>query len=220
MVVRCPYCGSTKVIKNGWYKYNDKRVQKYLCKECGKTFILDTKHRTYTVEFKKKVIDEVRRGLSIYEVSRKYGVPQPSVSNWCKKYGVKSHYSFPGASSPSLLHIKNYRVSRRSYVPDALDGISYVKHPLYDIVLMQIVELEKYFEMLTVPFQKWFRIDPAQHLNKRFDYIGKYYYKYLSIIDFLRREADESYHILRERYELLNKILSKMIKITNVKRGE
>jgi transposase-like protein len=38
----CPYCGNGEEVKNGFYKYENKEEQRYLCKNCGKLFLEKT----------------------------------------------------------------------------------------------------------------------------------------------------------------------------------
>jgi len=45
----------------------------------------------YSVAFKMSVVNEIENGLiSIAAASRLYGVPQPSVSEWVKRYGINA----------------------------------------------------------------------------------------------------------------------------------
>jgi len=39
-VIACPVCGSESVWKDGWRKIEEKRVQRYLCRDCGYKFTL------------------------------------------------------------------------------------------------------------------------------------------------------------------------------------
>jgi len=36
--IRCPYCRSKDVVKNGFYRYKSNAEQRYRCKSCGKSF--------------------------------------------------------------------------------------------------------------------------------------------------------------------------------------
>ena len=39
--IKCPYCGSYNIMKNGTRKNKNGIKQRYMCKDCNRTFVLD-----------------------------------------------------------------------------------------------------------------------------------------------------------------------------------
>ncbi|MEF8847727.1 MAG: DDE-type integrase/transposase/recombinase [Candidatus Thermoplasmatota archaeon] len=52
----CPNCGNEEVVKNGFYKYSDKREQRFLCKKCGRVFQKDSTSPFLMMRHSKQVI--------------------------------------------------------------------------------------------------------------------------------------------------------------------
>jgi len=106
---RCPYCGSPKAVKNGRRKTKHGFRQRFLCRECGRTFIID--------EAFKKIIGDPRivslsldlyfKGLSLRKVEdhlkQFYGVKVTHVTiyNWIKRY-VKLINTYVEKLEPNL----------------------------------------------------------------------------------------------------------------------
>ena len=86
-VVRCPYCGRKKVVKNGFTSRSlvfkkigrtDVKVQRYKCKECGKSFQTDL---TALVDKNSNFTNELKEG-SMHFISDYLG----SLNNVCKTF--------------------------------------------------------------------------------------------------------------------------------------
>ena len=74
ILVKCPYCGSTEVVRSG---FTEQGRQRYRCdnKKCErKTFILDYKNKGYLPEIKKRIIDMTLNGSGIRDITRVLGV--------------------------------------------------------------------------------------------------------------------------------------------------
>lgn len=88
-MITCPFCKSLKIVKNGWYKNNFQRVQKYYCNHCRK----DTTEITEIVtkyEHKPELNDEIielhRQGISQREIASRLDCSRTTVQRKIKKY--------------------------------------------------------------------------------------------------------------------------------------
>lgn len=69
----CPHCKSLKTVKMGCYHTkSDEGRQRYKCKNCGGTFVLNPiKPRSYPEEFKEIVVRAVvKEGVGVRQASR------------------------------------------------------------------------------------------------------------------------------------------------------
>jgi len=85
----CPHCRSINVVKAGsYYTKSGERRQRYKCKSCGKTFVLNPiKPRNYPKEFKEMVIRAViKEGVGIRKASRIFKVSQSTIIAWIKEF--------------------------------------------------------------------------------------------------------------------------------------
>jgi transposase-like protein len=83
--VKCPYCGSKEVSKNG---FSLSGKQRYRCynEQCKKSsFILDYTNKGYLPEIKKKVINMSLNGSGIRDISRVLSISTWLVMNEIKK---------------------------------------------------------------------------------------------------------------------------------------
>jgi len=76
----------------GYYftKRSEKR-QRYRCKECGRTFVLNPiKPRNYPEEFKEMVVRVVvKEGVGIRQASRIFGLSPKTVIAWVRDFSKK-----------------------------------------------------------------------------------------------------------------------------------
>ena len=72
----CVYCGGD-VGKNGRDR-NGK--QRYLCRECSRTFVKDYTYRASDPRVKEDIVLSVVRGVGIRETARMHGVSKDTVS--------------------------------------------------------------------------------------------------------------------------------------------
>jgi transposase-like protein len=81
--MKCPVCGCTgKQSKKG---FNRSGTQRYICKECGVTYTLDSKRHEYPEEIKEKAIKAYYSGATGRGVGRMFGMSKANVYNWIKK---------------------------------------------------------------------------------------------------------------------------------------
>ena len=78
---QCHKCGSTNIVKNG---SNRNGNQKYKCKGCGITRVLEYKP-IYTQERKEEIIRAYQERSSLRGLSRTFGVARDTVTKWLKK---------------------------------------------------------------------------------------------------------------------------------------
>ena len=82
--MKCKKCNDEKnQIKAGKTKAG---TQKYKCKICGKYYVLESKNRSYSEEFKKKAIKLYMEGNSSRAVSRILGIGKNMCLYWIRKY--------------------------------------------------------------------------------------------------------------------------------------
>ena len=87
MCRNCIYCKCKKcVIKKGKTKAGS---QRYICKNCGKTFILKSKGRNYDEEFKKEAMRLYFEGNSSRAVARLLKIGINTCIRWIKAYANK-----------------------------------------------------------------------------------------------------------------------------------
>ena len=55
------------------------------CKECGKVYTIDPKHRAYPEEVRKQAMKTYFSGVSGRGVGKIYGMNKSNVMNWIKK---------------------------------------------------------------------------------------------------------------------------------------
>ncbi|MEK6912671.1 MAG: PD-(D/E)XK nuclease family protein [Nanoarchaeota archaeon] len=94
-LIRCPFCNSTKVKKQGKRKSKLQITQKYLCKKCDKYFSDNEKrilNKTYPAKIILQSISLYNLGHSQQKVSKliaqryKIIVPQRTISEWLNTY--------------------------------------------------------------------------------------------------------------------------------------
>ena len=49
----------------------------------------------YDVEFKKELVNEYIKGISLNDIYQTYGVAKSTVAGWVKKYSEECHYTRP-----------------------------------------------------------------------------------------------------------------------------
>ena len=82
--LKCKYCGSNRVNKFG--KQNNK--QRYICRNCKKTFIMDKdKRKKYSEEFKMEVIKWYLENNGIRSIERRMKVTDTTILRWIKDFG-------------------------------------------------------------------------------------------------------------------------------------
>lgn len=94
--MKCPYCKSSKVLKQGFRKTSVGKKQKFQCEKCKKWFI--KKDGFERMRHNKKIIAKAIHlhsdGLSLFQVQNhlwQYDdvkVTRKTISDWDKKYSV------------------------------------------------------------------------------------------------------------------------------------
>ena len=85
--MRCAYCKSERVVKNG--KSNQGK-QRYLCKECKRIFVENPDRRHYPQELKKIAINLYTDGVEIAVIARSLEVPYETIRSWIRTAGEEA----------------------------------------------------------------------------------------------------------------------------------
>lgn len=88
--MNCPYCGSPKTKKNGWYQNQQQRVQKYFCRGCNSDYTeqessLSSKQE-HRPDLNDPVVDLHLKGLSQRAIADKLGCSRLTIIRKLKKY--------------------------------------------------------------------------------------------------------------------------------------
>jgi transposase-like protein len=78
---KCHCCNSTNIVKAG---RNRNGNQKYRCKNCGTTRVLEYKP-PYSQEKKEEILRAYQERSSLRGLTRTFGVARATVSKWLKK---------------------------------------------------------------------------------------------------------------------------------------
>lgn len=97
--IKCGYCESERVVKNGKGQTNTQIIQRYLCNACGKRF----NERSGTpmarlrtpVSVMSMAINMITEGLGLRATGRVLGKSGGSIINWEKPYQLKSQNDRP-----------------------------------------------------------------------------------------------------------------------------
>ena len=84
--MECKYCNCKDCIKRGKTRTNK---QRYFCKKCGKTFVLEKIKRFYHEEFKKEAIRLYFEGNSSRAVGRILKIGKETCLRWIKSCSNK-----------------------------------------------------------------------------------------------------------------------------------
>lgn len=101
----CKFCGSTNIIKRGYRKKGNGKVQRFACKDCGRRFVVNENgfHKMkYNPELVTLTLDLYFKGISLRKI----------VDHLRQFYGFKVHYS------TVLRWIQKYIELMRSYVDE------------------------------------------------------------------------------------------------------
>ena len=83
---KCKYCNCKDCIKRGKTRTGK---QRYFCKNCGKTFVLEKIKRSYPEEFKKEAMRLYFEGNSSRAVGRLLKIGKETCIRWIKAYADK-----------------------------------------------------------------------------------------------------------------------------------
>ena len=80
----CPCCGGVRINKTGRQNSN----QRYLCRDCGKTFTLgEDRRKKHTEEFKLEVIKWYLENVGIRSLERRLHISNTTIIRWIKEFG-------------------------------------------------------------------------------------------------------------------------------------
>ena len=80
--IKCPYCNSNRINKDGIIKGK----QRYLCRDCKRTFRDGVNKRSkYTENDKIKVIKMYLENMGIRSIERLTGITDTTIINWIRK---------------------------------------------------------------------------------------------------------------------------------------
>jgi transposase-like protein len=82
ITVRCPYCGSDKLKRNG-HASNGK--QRYYCKACKKQSRENPTPHAYSEKRREEILRAYEERSSLRGLKRTFGVARNTVSEWIKK---------------------------------------------------------------------------------------------------------------------------------------
>ena len=86
-ILLCRHCPSHNVIKHG----RDRRgVQRFRCRDCGRTFQKPEADRRYTDAFRAQVLAAYQERASMRGVSRVFGISRLTLADWLKKSQVSA----------------------------------------------------------------------------------------------------------------------------------
>ncbi len=97
-IVLCRHCRSRNVIKHG----RDKRaVQRFRCRDCGRTFQKPEADRGYTPAFRAQVLAAYQERASMRGVCRIFGLSRHTLADWLKKSQVAAAAGPDAAARPA-----------------------------------------------------------------------------------------------------------------------
>lgn len=85
----CPKCESESIKKNGFFDVDEIKIQKYVCKECGKHFSAKTGEETageHRPELNSRVIELALSGMTAKAIAEELGCAKRTVQMKIKKY--------------------------------------------------------------------------------------------------------------------------------------
>ncbi len=81
----CRYCLGERTVKNG---LNPKGKQTYLCRECGRRFVLEPERQPYSEAFKERALAALEERSSLRGVQRRFKVRRQTVAEWLRQKGL------------------------------------------------------------------------------------------------------------------------------------
>ncbi len=87
MKIKCRNCGSKDIVKAGFQKRKNSRVQKYKCKECLYNFTLSPKYTKVTKNITLNNINYLRyeKSMSLRQIAKSEGVALSTIQYHIKK---------------------------------------------------------------------------------------------------------------------------------------
>jgi transposase-like protein len=82
LIVSCPHCQGSEVVRNG--KTPDGR-QRFRCRECGRRSTADAGPQGYPDEQRELILRAYQERSSLRGLTRTFGVSRNTVTSWFKK---------------------------------------------------------------------------------------------------------------------------------------
>jgi transposase-like protein len=89
--MRCPWCSSNHVNKNG----RKKDKQNYICLDCRKQFIDSYDRRGYAQVIKQECLEMYANGMRFREIEKVKGVHHTTIINWVNQLKSKADLQPP-----------------------------------------------------------------------------------------------------------------------------
>ena len=83
--MKCIRCYSMDIVKNGFKKLKDRKVQKYRCNECKKYFTGQEKFHNLTEEQKELILQLDSQNIKCHIIAKEVGVYLRSVQFFLEK---------------------------------------------------------------------------------------------------------------------------------------
>jgi transposase-like protein len=84
--LKCRYCGSTDLVKNGNRVLKDgNKTQRFGCNSCKKSFVLDYTYTAWKPEVKDKILEMTLNSSGVRDTARVLGVSKGTVLSELKK---------------------------------------------------------------------------------------------------------------------------------------
>ena len=81
-MILCKHCGGDKIVKDGVLK----KKQRYLCKECNKTFRIGDDREKYQLEKRIRVIKLYTEGMGLRSIERVENIPASLLVHWIRGF--------------------------------------------------------------------------------------------------------------------------------------
>ena len=81
-MILCKHCGNRKIVKDGLVK----NKQRYLCKECNKTFRCGDEREKYPIEKKIKAVKLYTEGMGLRSIERLEGIGSSLLVHWIRSF--------------------------------------------------------------------------------------------------------------------------------------
>jgi len=182
--------------------------------------------KSYSPEFKQKVVEEVKKGYSYKSVSEKFNIPITTVLDWCKKQGVKSVYTMPRFKTDKEIidAIKKRKVATMTELAEDLgySNTAFLSKRLKKLIIENQIQYKiiqsknkknpfspylnsKLFYINSVDFEKWVKKKLPKHLPPTLKRIFTHMFRDAGIsITFPSTSKTEKYLPLNmETYEYL-----------------
>lgn len=78
----CPHCHSSRIVKNG---HTPKGRQNYLCRLCGRQFLLNARPCSYPDTIREQVLAALNERMSLHGVQRIFRIARQTIAKWLRQ---------------------------------------------------------------------------------------------------------------------------------------